>query len=53
MKCPKCQKKMFLKNKSFSYNTDTKPQKKYLRKIYWCKTDDVWVSIEVPLTSKK
>ena len=46
MKCPKCNKKMVLKSKDFSYNN--KPSKKYVRRIYWCKDDDVWISLEIP-----
>lgn len=48
MICPECGKKMLLKAKSFSYNYFTKPKKRYLRKLFWCKKDDIWLSIETP-----
>ena len=48
MKCPKCGKKMLLKSKGLSYNTKVKPKKKYDRSLYWCKTDDVWINLEIP-----
>lgn len=49
MNCPKCKKKMVLKRKDFSYNSD---EKKYARKVYWCKDDDIWISLEVPSEDK-
>ena len=48
MKCSECEKEMKLKKKDVSYNFDVKPKKKYLRKVYWCKDDDIWINIENP-----
>ena len=53
MTCPKCGKKMILKGKSLSYNVLIKPKKKYLRKTYWCKVDDIWLSIETSSVKTK
>ena len=53
MKCPKCKKKMLLRKRDFSYNFKVKPKKKYERSIYWCKDDNIWISLEVPTPSKK
>ena len=38
---------MTTKNKDFSYDLRVKPKKKYVRTLYWCEKDDVWVSIEI------
>ncbi|KKQ26120.1 MAG: hypothetical protein US62_C0009G0006 [Candidatus Woesebacteria bacterium GW2011_GWA1_37_8] len=46
MKCPKCKKEMVLKSKDFSFND--KPYKKYVRKNYWCESDDIWIRLETP-----
>lgn len=51
MKCPRCSQKMLLKKKDFSYDLRAKTKKKYVRKIYWCKEDDVWMTVEAPLRS--
>ena len=48
MKCPKCDKKMKLVNKDVSFNTETKPRKKYKRTVYHCVKDDIWVRTEIP-----
>ena len=48
MKCPKCGSKILPKKQDFSYNFDSKPKKKYTRKIYWCKKDDIWITLEIP-----
>jgi hypothetical protein len=39
---------MVVKNQDSSFNDQVKPSKLYSRIIYWCKKDDVWVSVEVP-----
>jgi len=52
MKCPKCGKKMKLDREDFSYNYDVKPKKKYKRKLFVCESDDIWVSIEEPVSKK-
>ncbi len=44
---------MVLTKKDFSYNFDVKPKKKYSRKYYLCRTDDVWITVEIPTTSQK
>jgi len=48
MKCPKCSKEMIPKKQDFSYNFASKPKKKYIRKFYWCKKDDIWLNLEMP-----
>lgn len=52
MKCPKCKKLMTLRGNDFSYDFRVKPEKKYVRSIYWCEEDDVWVNIEIPVKSE-
>ena len=34
--------------KDISHNSQTEPIKQYLREIFWCEKDDVWVNIEIP-----
>ncbi len=51
MKCPKCKKETKLDKKDLSYNVNVKPKKKYIREIYWCKKDDVWINSEIPVDS--
>lgn len=46
MKCPKCSKAMIVVKQDISKNTET--NKKYLRILYNCKKDDVWLSLETP-----
>ncbi len=45
MKCPKCGKEMEKIRKDFSYGSKNK---EYLRVIYVCKKDDIWVTVETP-----
>ena len=49
MKCPKCQKEMEINREDVSYNSDIEPKKEYSRKVYLCKDDDVWITVETPL----
>lgn len=49
MKCPKCKNKMKLVAKDFSFNYKVKPNIKYQRSVYWCKDDDIWINIEIPV----
>lgn len=37
---------MKLEREEISY--DTRYGKEYKKKVYWCKEDDVWTSVEVP-----
>ncbi len=53
MKCIKCKKLMVLRKENFSYDSRVKPKKKYSRSIYWCKKDDVWISVEILVQSVK
>lgn len=46
MKCPKCKKAMDFDREDETENTVT--NKIYLRRVYVCKSDDVWVTIEKP-----
>ena len=46
MNCPKCNEEMVTKGEDVS--SDFKNGKKYYRTKYWCKKDDVWVSVEIP-----
>lgn len=46
MKCPKCSKIMIVVKQDISKNSKT--NKKYLRIIYNCKNDDVWLTLETP-----
>ena len=47
MNCPECKKEMVVKGRDDSFDS-TKDNKKYNRTVYWCETDDVWVSVEIP-----
>lgn len=49
MKCSECKKEMKLVGKDFSYNFKTKPKVKYLRTVYHCATNDIWINVEVPV----
>lgn len=49
MRCPKCLKKMVIVREDTSYNDH--PKKRYSRTIFHCKTDDIWVRLEVPRES--
>ena len=51
MKCPICKKEMMIKSKDNSYNT--RNGKRYFRNIYWCRSDDVWMNLEIPVKGKK
>jgi len=42
---------MVLKSQDFSFND--KPFKKYNRKIFWCKKDDIWIKLEYPFDESK
>lgn len=53
MKCPKCQKEMEIKKEDVSFNSSLKQKKEYSRKVYFCKDDDVWVTVEISLISSK
>ncbi len=46
MKCPKCQDEMKVVNEAESVNSEN--NKKYLRKIYHCEVDDIWLTTETP-----
>ena len=37
---------MIVKNNDISHNS--KNGKKYDRTLYWCDTDDIWISVEIP-----
>ena len=43
---------MVRQRQDFSYDLAKKPRKKYTRKVYWCKKDDVWISLEIPAATK-
>lgn len=45
MKCPVCETDMLLQSESIS--NDGKGEE-YDRKIYMCKIDDTWVTVEIP-----
>lgn len=53
MQCHKCGNEMMVNREDFSFDTRKKPNKKDTRKVYWCKKDDIWISLEVPVVSKK
>lgn len=53
MICPQCKQKISLKWKDFSYDRRSKPKKEYLRKVFWCEKDDVWITVETPTASRK
>lgn len=46
MNCPKCNKKMQIKKDDFSIGVGNK---QYKRTSYWCKEDDIWVVVEMPV----
>lgn len=46
MNCTVCGKKLEKIREDESVNANTKSL--YLRTIYHCKTDDVWVTVEIP-----
>jgi hypothetical protein len=50
MKCPLCQKEMQEIQKDLTSNFDT--GKRYSRVIFNCKKDDVWISVETPITKQ-
>ena len=50
MKCPKCQNEMKITRSDESSNTET--SKKYLRVIYHCEVDDIWLNLETPKINK-
>lgn len=47
MNCPICKKEMEIKGKDISNNPENGRQ--YTRITYWCKSDDIWVSTEIPV----
>lgn len=46
MKCSACNEEMILKREMETNNPDN--NRKYEKKTYWCKKDDVWISVETP-----
>ena len=49
MKCPKCQEKMEEQWDMVTNNGKRgKEFKEYKKVVYWCKKDDIWLSIETP-----
>lgn len=46
MKCPKCDKEMIIKTEDTSSNS--RNNKQYDRKVYWCEQDDIWINLEIP-----
>ncbi len=52
MKCPKCEGEMVLRNRDYSFDFKASPKKRYRRRIYCCRKDDVWVTVETPLGEK-
>ncbi len=50
MNCPVCNALMKKKSKDVSHDSKTKAE--YARSIYACKTDDVWVTVEIPNVPK-
>jgi hypothetical protein len=52
MKCPECQQEMQIRSKDLSNNQNKGDKyKEYQRILYWCEEDDVWISVETPLTT--
>lgn len=45
MHCPLCDLEMTVMRKDVSFNTNNV---QYIRKIYKCITDDVWITTEIP-----
>lgn len=51
MKCPSCQQEMQVKKKDVSNNNEQRQKyKEYQRVIFWCEKDDIWISVETPIT---
>lgn len=48
MECPKCKKEMELVKGDTSHNFET--NEKYDRKLLKCKYDDIWITIEIPVS---
>lgn len=48
MQCLKCKKEMEIRESTVT--SDESSKKEYERIVYWCKTDDIWVSIETPIS---
>ncbi len=46
MNCPQCAQKMQIDRHDVS--TSSNNHKEYNRTVYRCKTDDVWVTVEIP-----
>ena len=46
MKCPKCNEEMVVRVEDSS--SDSRNNKQYDRKVYWCEKDDVWIRVEIP-----
>jgi hypothetical protein len=46
MECPKCKNKMQVKQDDASFGEN---KKQYKRTVYWCREDDIWVKIEMPV----
>lgn len=49
MKCIKCGKEMKAVKKDLSRNSLVKPNIKYLREVFHCEEDDVWINVETPV----
>lgn len=50
MKCPKCRQEMVKKLETATNNGKTgKDYREYNKIVYWCKKDDIWISIETPV----
>ncbi|HUY53421.1 MAG TPA: hypothetical protein VMV24_02505 [Candidatus Dormibacteraeota bacterium] len=47
MNCPKCNTPMEVTTKEISHNP--RDSKQYNRTYYVCKTDDIWVTTEIPV----
>ncbi len=45
MQCPQCFREMQFQGKQFTYRKDGK---EYLRELYQCVEEDIWVTIEKP-----
>lgn len=45
MNCPNCHKTMRIKKEDRSLGAN---KKEYMRTIYWCEVDDVWINVEIP-----
>ncbi|HUD44040.1 MAG TPA: hypothetical protein VMR41_00700 [Patescibacteria group bacterium] len=54
MKCPTCQKEMEERGSQITNNgKEEKAYKEYKRITYWCKKDDIWITVETPLPALK